>query len=197
MTICVLLDSVPTSHPSPQQLTCWGERDGKPFSPQQRLTNLRRLQGKAATLQIHGNNSTIIVLMGRSILFWVHYVLNDTFLTFVTPQCELGSSVWKNLYLSSSSKEQTDGPWAAEMLCSQIKLFYTVHITLDSLALPVGWTEVMMIWLTEHRSANLDSIPGSITEGSGQIAAAAIAFFFQLSNIPCNNDLGLNSTKWL
>lgn len=116
-----------------QQLTCRGGCDGKSFSPQQCLTNCRRLQGKTAVLQIHRNNSTIIILMWRSIMFWVYYVLSH--LTFVTPQqWELDSRVWKNLYLSSSSKEQTDGPWAAKMFCSQIKLFYTVHIIPDSLA---------------------------------------------------------------
>lgn len=46
------------------------------------------------------------------------------------------TQVYAKIYTqaSNSSKEQTDGSWAARILCFQIKLLYTVHITLDSLA---------------------------------------------------------------
>lgn len=63
-------------------------------------------------------------------------------------------------------------------------------------SMPIGLTEVTTTWLTAHKSGNLDSIPASVTERSGQITAAPIAVL-SFQTAPINNDLGLNSITWL
>lgn len=109
-------------------------RDGKPSSPSPCLTNCRMLKGETAILQIHSSNSTWM----PSSFPWEGALCFGCIVFWMTPPLPLSKpldpSVWTNLYLSNDSKEQTDGPWVAKMLCSQTKLFYTVHITLDSLA---------------------------------------------------------------
>lgn len=109
---------------------------GNPLSLKQCLTNFRTLKGKAAVLQIDRNNSKRIPSsfwreQANGITFWMMPSLPMSPLTNV-PCTQAYAETYTQA--SKSSKNQTDGSWAARILCSQIKLLYTVHITLDSLA---------------------------------------------------------------
>lgn len=116
--------------------------------------------------------------------------------------CVLRSSKWKNIRPSKYQLYRTSR-WvlgSKNFVLPNNAIIYCTHYHRPSdiihFSMPIGSIEVTTVWLTAHKSGNLDSIPTSVTGISGQITAAPIPVL-SFQTAPINNDLGLKGITWL